>query len=196
MKAILSALVCVCAAPAFAQSFTIATFSDPAASSATPIFTFDTTAMTLQGSWSGSGLTLVHPGFTSGGSTPNVTFQTSVISLTNVTGQVYSMGAGTVDFFDSLSNNIFTITFNGGLFVNPFSASGADVAGHAVSFSGPNVPSGLSNESFSFSLANATQTANGWEYTSAFTSSAVPEPGTMLALGAGLAALAARRRAR
>jgi hypothetical protein len=193
-KAIVLALGAACATSAFAQSFAVATFSDPAAGSGTPIFTFDTTANTLQGSWTGLGLTLTHPGFTSGGSTSNVTFQTSVINLTPIAGQVYSMGAGTVDFFDSSSNLIFSISFSGGLFVNPFSASSAEIAGDSVSFSGPNVPSGLTNESFSFSLANAVRTANGWQYTSAFTSSAVPEPGSMLVLGAGIAALAARRR--
>lgn len=193
-KAIVLALCAVCATSAFAQSFTVATFSDPTLGSATPIFTFDTTANTLQGSWAGTGLTLNHPGFSGGGSTTDVTFQTSLINLTQIAGQVYSMGRGSVDFFDSSSNLIFTINFSGGLFVNPFSASSAEIAGDTVDFSGPNVPAGLTNESFSFSLANAVQTANGWQYTSAFTSSAVPEPGTMLALGAGIAALAARRR--
>jgi hypothetical protein len=116
--------------------------------------------------------------------------------VTNVVSNIYSMGAGTVTFYTTdIMNPVFTIDFEGGLFVNPFTAAASEIVGDFVDFGGPDVPSGLTNEQFSFSLANAVQTANGWYYTSAFTSSAVPEPGTLIALGAGLAALAARRRA-
>jgi hypothetical protein len=183
-------------AAASQASFTVATFDDPTTSSAEVMFTFDSNNMTLQGSYGGTNLNLVHPGFTGGGSTSGVTFSSSIVNLTPIASNVYQMGAGVIQFLDSSSSLIFTISFSGGLFVNPFSASSADISGFNVTFSGPNVPSGLSDEQFSFSLANAVNTGGVWTYTSAFTSSAVPEPATMVALGSGLALLAARRRSR
>lgn len=192
----LAALAFCAFAAASQASFTVATFNDPTTTASDVMFTFDSNNMTLNGAYAGNNLDLVHPGFTGGGMTPMVTYTTSNISLTMIAANVFQMGAGTIDFFDPSNVNIFKITFSGGLFVNPFSASSADISGFAVTFSGPNVPSGLSNEQFSFSLANATNNAGVWTYTSAFTSSAVPEPATMVALGSGLALLAARRRNR
>lgn len=183
-------------AAASQASFTVATFNDPTSTSSEVMFTFDSNNMTLGGAYLGANLDLQHPGFTGGGSTSGVTYTTSLVNLTPIASNVFQMGAGTIQFFDSFSTNIFTISFSGGLFVNPFSASSADISGFNVTFSGPNVPSGLSDEQFSFSLANAINTSGVWTYTSAFTSSAVPEPATMIALGSGLALLAARRRNR
>lgn len=184
-------------ASASQAAVTIATFSDP--SLGTPfLFDWDTTANTLTGSWSGTGLNLQTPGFTGGGSVPNATFTTSTISLTTVlAGSLYLMGAGNVVFKDAGNNTVFTINFNGGTFLNPLNAGASSAAGDGVTFSGPNVPGPLANEAFSFSLANPTVRGDHVYYTGSFTSSAdiVPEPATLLVVGIGLAAVARRRKA-
>jgi hypothetical protein len=71
---------------------------------------------------------------------------------------------------------------------------GSSLFGNGVTFSGPLVPSGLSQETFNFSFANFVQNANGATATAAFTSSAVPEPASIAAIGLGLAAMIRRRR--
>ena len=177
-------------------SFTLATFSDP--SNGSPfLFDWDTTNNTLTGSWSGTGLNLLTPGFNGGGSVNDAKFQTSTISLTTVIGGVlYNMGSGSVNFTDSSNNTVLTITFAGGTFLNPLNAGASSAQGNAVSFSGPNVPANLTNEAFAFSLANPNVVGDHVFYTASFTSSAdvVPEPASILALTAGIAALARRRK--
>lgn len=184
------------AAVASHASFTLATFSDP--SNGSPfLFDWDTTNNTLTGSWSGAGLNLLTPGFTGGGSVNNAKFQTSTINLTTVIGGVlYNMGSGSVNFTDASNNNVLTINFAGGTFLNPLNAGASSAQGNAVSFSGPNVPANLTNQAFAFSLANPNAVGDHVYYTASFTSSAdvVPEPASMLALAAGLAALARRRK--
>ena len=87
------------------------------------------------------------------------------------------------------------ITFDSGLFQNPLTAGAATGQGNNVNFTGPNVPAPLTDEAFSFSLANPTQVADHMTFTASFTSSAtiVPEPATLLLLGTALAAIARRR---
>lgn len=185
------------AAVASHATVTIATFSDP--SNGNPfLFDWDMANNTLTGSWSGSGLNLLTPGFTGGGQVNNATFSTSTISLTTViAGVLYNMGSGGIVFSDSNSNMVFDIKFQGGTFLNPLNAGASSAQGNSVSFSGPNVPSNLANESFSFSLANPTVSGSHMFFTASFTSSAdvVPEPASLLALGAGVLAVVRRRKA-
>ncbi len=184
-------------ASAAQASFTVATFADPTTSAAEVMFTFDMAAKTLSGSWTVPGLKLETPGFVGGGAVDDTRFVFGPVSLVEVLpGQLYTMGAGSVQFYTTdPTTPFFTMTFNGGDFLNPFVAGASELRGFMVDFSGPNVPGGLSQEQFSFSFANMQMTGSKVTYTASFTSSAVPEPGTMLALGAGLAWFARRRRA-
>ena len=179
-------------------TFTVATFSDPALDASTPLFTWDTTNSTLEGAWTGSGMTVETPGFTGGGSVTDAHFDMKPVQLTTlIAGTLYEMAAGQIVFYtNDINNPFFTVDFDGGLFLNPLSASAATQAGDLVDFSGPNVPANLIQEAFAFSLANPTQSGDKWTYTASFTSSAdvVPEPASMVALGAGIAALVSRRR--
>lgn len=178
-------------------TFTLATFADP--SNGNPfLFKWDTVNNTLSGSWTNPGLNLDTPGFTGGGSVANAKFTMNPVNLTTViAGSLYTMGAGSVNFTDASNNNVLTIGFSGGVFLNPLNAGAASSQGHAVTFSGPNVPGNLTNQSFSFSFANPTVSGTDVYYTASFTSSAdvVPEPATLLAVGAGLAAFIRRRKA-
>lgn len=178
-------------------TFTLATFADP--SNGNPfLFKWDTVNNTLSGAWTGTGLTLDTPGFVGGGSTVDAKFQMDSVSLTTViAGTLYNMGGGSINFTDSSNNSVMSISFAGGVFLNPLNAGAASSQGHAVSFSGTNVPANLTNESFSFSFANPTTVGTDIYYTASFTSSAdvVPEPATILALGAGIAAVVRRRKA-
>jgi hypothetical protein len=196
MKKIFFASMLVAGAVA-ANAGTIASFADPTGHPASPMFTFNTNTNLLTGSYTGTGLTLKTPGFLGGGEVSDVKFEMSSVNLTPILpGSIYGAGAGVITFYtSSITNPLFTVNFGGGTLVNPFSFGASELIGQSVSFSGPNVPAGLSGEQFSFAFANAADVAPGVRtYTASFTSSAVPEPGTMAALGLGVAALLRRRK--
>ncbi len=192
-KILLSAIVA--SASVFASAGTIATFADPSNNQNNPLFVFNTSTNILTGSWTGTGLTVQTPGFNNPGSISNAKFVTSSISLTPVGGGLYNNGAGTITFYTSDVNNPFmVIGFSGATLFNPLGFGASEFSGSIVSIIGPDIPTNLSGEQFAFSFANPAQNGNNVTYTAAFTSSAVPEPATMTALGLGLAAIMRRRR--
>jgi len=186
----LSALAVVGAA----QADTVATFADPAASPATPLFAL--TGNVLSGGWSGSGLNLLTPG-TPAPDYSNVTFTMTPLVVTPLLPGFATTNAGQIDFFDG-ANPIFRIEFDSGFLTSPASFGGSDFVGQNVRFSGAVLGGNVStNEAFAFSFANPISSQTGYTVTSAFTSSAdlrIPGPATLV--GAGMGFLVAGRRRR
>lgn len=178
------------AAVAGSQAFTMATFADPALDETTPLFTI--TATDISGGWSGTGLLLQTPGWAAP-DYADAKFTMAPVSITPIVAGFWSTGPGQIDFTDSSNNLVFQITFQSGtLSLN--GVGGSDLFGNNVAFSGPGVPVGLTQETFNFSFANFASNPNGATATASFTSSAVPEPATLGAIGIGIAALLRRRR--
>lgn len=177
-------------------SFTVATFADPSENASQSLFLWDQVANTLTGGWKNPGMTVQTPGLIGGGKVDNAQMEFDSVTLTPIIpGTLYQMGAGRIRFHQGdIANPFFEITFESGLFQSPVAVGGSNLIGNNVKFSGPNVPKGLSEEQFSFSLTNEVKNGSVVGFTSAFTSSAVPEPATIVALGAGLAVVARRRR--
>lgn len=181
------------AVSATSQAFTVATFADPSVSGSTPLFTFDSTANTLDGGWSLLGLMLETPGW-AGADVADAKFSMTTVALTPLVANVYTTNGGTINFTDQANNAVMQITFGSGVFVANNGFGGSDFSGNIVSITGPGIPGGWSQETFNFSFANPVINGNMSTYTASFTSSAVPEPATMLALASGVGMLAARRR--
>lgn len=193
-KGIILTLAMVAAAASHA-SFTVATFADPSNSSTNPLFSFNANTSTLTGGWSGTGLTLQTPGLIGGGSLNDVKFVMTPITTTNIGPGVFVTNGGNIKFYTSdINNPDFTVNFDSAILVNPLNFGTSEFIGSNVSFTGPNVPSGLSEESFGFTFANQRVNQGVYTYTAAFTSSAVPEPATMIAIATGIAGVVARRR--
>lgn len=180
-----------------AQADTIATFADPSPSGATPLFTFTSAAGvgTLSGGWNALGLNLLTPGL-GAPDFADAQFTMPPVAATGGLG-VWALGAGSVNFFDSSNNPLFTISFQSGTLTSPVGAGSSDFVGDNVTFSGPIIPpASLLNEAFAFSFANPRGTMENYTVTSAFTSSAdrVPEPSSLALLALGSAIGLMRRR--
>jgi hypothetical protein len=166
---------------ASASAGTIATFADPAPDGSTPLF--ELAGTTFTGGWTGSNLTLEVP--VTGNVWQNATFTMTPLTVTGI-GQLSS---GTLEFHKSPADGgglVLQIDFNAA-FLAPFGFGASDTfVGQVVTFTGPGIPGGLSEETFAFSFANPVYTGNGFTYTASFTSSAVPEPSSLVLLGLGL----------
>lgn len=182
------------------HAITMVTFADPAADGSTPLFQLDSTnnPSMFTGGWSGTGLTLETPGLpipdladATFSMTPLVAtpvFQSPAISA-------WTLPQGTIQFFDSSSALVLQIDFDSAVLSIPFGFGANEFSGFSnVTFSGPSVPAGLTQEGFGFSFANPVAAGNVLSVTASFTSSAVPEPMTLLVLAMGLPVLLVRRR--
>jgi hypothetical protein len=169
---------------------TIATFSDPASNGGD--YLFELTDSTLRGGWSAPGLDLITP------ITVEV-YEDATFTMTDLTvDESGATSGGTIQFFESAGAGgelILQIDFDAAQAYPPFGFGATSlIVGQNVSFSGPIITIPLEEESFAFSFANQVETPTGYTWTAAFTSSAIPEPGTLMLLGLGSAALAATRR--
>lgn len=183
-----------------AQSFTLATFADPTLDATTPMITFlssNTNPLnlsgTLSGSWTGSGLTLITPNLP-GGPFANARFSLATAGGGAISVSNGAVSAGVVTFRNSANAVLFSINFQSAVYNN------SGVGGNFLINSGISFTNGLLNVSnftngaFGFAFANPTTSGNQITYTASFTSSAVPEPASLAALGLGAIALIKRRR--
>lgn len=185
------AIAGIAASAATAQ--TVATFADPSPSGLTPLFTFN--GAFLSGGWSLGGLTLQTP-FLAAPDYANAQFSMAPVAATGLVAPgTYSMGPGVVNFVDSLSNPLLTISFSGGL-LNSANFGSSDFIGQNVVFSGPILGgASVTNEAFAFSFANQVGDTSAFTATSSFTSSAtIPAPGAFALVGLGGFAAFRRRR--
>ncbi|MBN1457114.1 MAG: PEP-CTERM sorting domain-containing protein [Sedimentisphaerales bacterium] len=183
--------------------FTVATFDDPATGSSTPLFTVNWTASTVVGGWSDEqeNLDLV---FTQSGNVfEDAWFSMSplnIVSETILGGDTYGVTtSGQIDFYadGTATNPLMTASFTQAM----VSRSGLQTEtffSEDVTFTGSQIAGTLYNEQFSFSFANVVKLMNlikadnfnamvaeGYVATAAFTSSAAPEPATLVILGLG-----------
>ena len=175
------------AGQAQAGSFTVATFADPASDSSTPLFELNVDQ--FSGEWAGTGLTLQTPG--AGG----IDYTDATFSMGAVTvNPDNSTTGGTIEFFASNSDPLFTIAFDSGTLNKNVGFGATDFIAQGVSISGPIIPFALMDEAFAFSFANQFATANGFTATADFTSSATPEPASLCLTALGTAFVMRRRR--
>jgi hypothetical protein len=172
---------------ASADADTIATFADPAPDGSMPLFELD--GETLSGGWSSTGLDLLTP--ISGDEFPDATF--TMTDLTVLDPDEGALSAGTIAFFDDGGSLILQIDFDSAQLFAPFGFGASVLVGHDISFSGPIITIPLEEESFAFSFANQITTPDGFTWTAAFTSSAIPEPGTLMLVVLGAVALGLSR---
>lgn len=196
-KMLMSLAAGVLLTSAAAQADTVATFADPSPNGATPLFTLS--GNTFSGGWSGLGLNLQTPGLPLVSDYADATFSMSPLNAVNVFGSFWALSGGSINFLDSASNPLLTITFASATLNVPAGAGASDFAANNVTFSGP-ILSGyalVTNEAFAFSFANPVGAANNFTVTSSFTSSAdlfVPAPGAAAVLGLGAIGAMRRRR--
>jgi hypothetical protein len=188
---------------AHAGTMTIATFDDPAVDSSTPLFEINLTSSTVTGGWDDSQTGLDLDVVCSGHIFNDAFFTMTPLSYTgNFNGGV--TGGGIIQFRGDGEGGgtapitpLVQIEFNSAnVSLNGFGAVELFQAGN-VTITGREITGILTNESFSFSFANHTllPVDDGYTVTAAFTSSAVPEPATVLLFGmGGLITVVARKR--
>jgi hypothetical protein len=172
------------------ESFTIATFADPSPDGSTPLFTYDGT--TLTGAYNQPGLELLTPGLPLQDDVNDASFDMAPVAVLSADEPLIILGPGVINFRDG-DDLVLRIEFDGATLVSPFGFGSSEFAGYDVTFSGPNVPEGLTAEAFAFAFANPQGNMEEYTVTAAFTSSAVPEPSSLALLAIGVVAALRRR---
>lgn len=176
-----------------ATTLTFATFADPSGTASNPLFTMTEALDSVSASYSGTGLTLQVP-FT-GDVFTDVTFNMPQVAVDAVTG--LTLAPGSIEFYQG-ANLIMTINYRSARLTEfGFGARNraTDPDNVEIVYSGFPPSFELTEESFAFSFANYATPAQGWVTTTAsFTSSAIPEPATLVVLGIGFVAMLRRRR--
>jgi len=182
-------LMAVLASGAMAESFTVASFSDPSQDSSNPLFTVDWNEQTVSGNWLASGLNLRLGSALGGTVFENASFEMDDVAITDtfiIGGRTYGeTGAGQVIFYEDGSNDELLVFDFGSAVVSRYFMGADDFVAGNVQISGPAVPFTLSSEEFSFSFANVAGLdggdihEDGFTATASFTSSAIPEPTTL-----------------
>ena len=195
---VLVALVAFVIPTASAETFTMATFADPALSSATPLFTLSGNQFT--GGWSGFNLELLTPGLPATPDIPDARFTMTPLTATVITSEFYSLSGGEIKFFDG-PTLVFDITFQSASLAPDVGFGASTFSLQGVHFNAPLESAGfnanLAFERFAFAFANDVQPPlrDDSTWTASFTSSAaVPEPASAGLLLAGALITSLRRR--
>lgn len=182
-------------------SFTVGTFADPAGTSAQNFFRYtrlSSTTSFIEGAWLTDGLHLFTPGIPAPDQM-NVRFEirdaSNQLGLdVSWNGVEYLSEAGYVRFFDSSNATVLRMDFDAALLGGTGLSAGFG-SGTNVTMSGPLGDPSWTQEHFSFAFTNFNPISNSeLTMSSAFTSSAVPEPISIATLGLGVVALIRRRR--
>ena len=207
-----AALLITCST--LAETFTVATFSDPSDSSDAWLFEVDwpnSNGGTVKGGWNAPGLTLEFGSFFGGSEFQNVWFEMTDLTITDTIqfyGKTFGVtGQGVINFYEEgmATNPLLTIAFEQA-HVATFALAADesvenDIWAENVKFSGFQIGPSLFDQRFSFSFSNVVALSNGdaeidgFTATAAFTSSAVPEPMTvvLLSIGGGMTLLRKRK---